>query len=249
MFKHVGRSLRLSCSQHHSTRRGRTVAKHERPTVPESLDHWLAEVFAGLSGFAGFLKRLDVTERLEGLGIRLEPIAGESPWQIGKHSKHIHTLKENMNLLRMELRGQISPEELVGLSISAKNNPHNVRGFSPNQWAFGQGHSRVASFLQQSEHLPSSSARDNQTFEEALQNETKAQRLFLEIDSRKRVQRALRAQSRPIRDFECGELVYYYRNGRKEGSRYGDIGMGRLGCCVRRKRGPWGARRQDRWCG
>ena len=52
----------------------------------------------------GFLKRLDVITWLEGLGIKLEPIAGESPWQIGKHSKHIQTLKENMTCFAWKFR-------------------------------------------------------------------------------------------------------------------------------------------------
>ena len=170
---------------------------------------------------AGFLKRLDVIEWLEGLGVKLEPVAGESPWQIGKHSKHIQTLKDSMNLLCMEMQNQLASDELLSLSVSAKNNLHNIRGFSPNQWALGQSHSRVTSLLQQSGHLPNTSAREDVSFEEALQNECKAQRMFLEADSRRRIQRALRAQGRPIRDFECGELVYYFRRGRKEGSRYG----------------------------
>ena len=169
----------------------------------------------------GFLKRLDVVEWLEGLGIRLEPVAGESPWQVGKHSRHIQTLKESMNLMCMEYQNQISVEELVGLSVSAKNNMHNVRGYSPNQWALGQNHQRISSFLSQEGHLPTGSAREDRTFEEILEKETAARKYFLEIDARRRVQRALRVRSRPLQEYKGGELVYYYRRGRKEGSRYG----------------------------
>ena len=44
--------------------------------------------------------------------------AGESLWQIGKHSKHIQILKEFMNLLRMELQNKSTP----GLVMHAKKN-------------------------------------------------------------------------------------------------------------------------------
>ena len=169
----------------------------------------------------GFLKRLDVVEWLEALSIRLEPVAGESPWQVGKHSKHIQTLKESMNLLAMEFQNSLHHDELLGLSVSAKNNMHNVRGYSPNQWAFGQNSHRISSFLSSEEHTPTESAREYETFEEALKRETAARKYFLEIDARRRVQRALRAQGRPLREFGTGTLVYYYRRGRKEGSRYG----------------------------
>ena len=201
----------------------------------------------------GFLKRLDVVEWLEGIGVKLEPVAGESPWQIGKHSEHIQTLKENMNLLCMELQNKLKPEELLGLSVQAKNSMHNVRGFSPHQWAFGQGHSRVSSFLQQSGHLPNSSAREDATFEESLQNELKAQKLFLEIDARRRVQRALRARCRRLREFRCGDLVCYYRRGRKEGSRYGGHWYGPARVLCQEKTGGDGGvvkgMRRGRLCG
>ena len=84
-----------------------------------------------------------------------------------------------------------------------------------------QGHSRGASFLEQCDHAPNGSAREYPTFEETLQADLKARKLFLEIDARRRVQKALRAQSRPLREFRLGDLVYYYHRARKEGSRYG----------------------------
>ena len=169
----------------------------------------------------GFLKRLDVIEWLEGLGIQLEPVAGESPWQIGKHSRHLQTVKENLCLLCTELHNSVPCRELLSLVMSAKNCMHNIRGYSPNQWAFGQEHTRVSSFLQTGQHLPGHSARADESFEESLQRQMQARKMFLEVDARRRIQRALRAGSRPLKEFQMGELVYYYRRGRKQGSRYG----------------------------
>ena len=44
----------------------------------------------------GFFPRFEI-ERVSGeVGMKLEPIAGESAWQMGKHSRHLQTLKEQM---------------------------------------------------------------------------------------------------------------------------------------------------------
>ena len=54
-----------------------------------------------------------------------------------------------------------------------------------------------------------------------MQAEYKAGKLFLQVDAQKRISKALHAKSRPLREFCMGELVYYFRKGPKEGSRYG----------------------------
>ena len=169
----------------------------------------------------GFMKSLEVVAWLETFGMKLEPIAGESAWQDGKHSRHLQVLKENMNLLSMELGPEYSAQELLSLAISAKNNMHNIRGYSPNQWAFGQNHNRISSFLQQYQNLTLQGSRDIPTFEEQVQLEEKAQRLFLQVDSKRRISRAMHAKMRPLKEFMTGDLVYYFRKGIKEGSRYG----------------------------
>ena len=169
----------------------------------------------------GFMRSLEVVSWLETFGMKLEPIAGESAWQDGKHSRHLQVLKENMNRLSMELGPEYRAEELLALAISAKNNMHNIRGYSPNQWAFGQNHNRISSFLQQYQNLSLQGSRDIPTFEEQVQLEEKAQRLFLQVDSRRRISRAMHAKMRPLKEFVVGDLVYYFRKGVKEGSRYG----------------------------
>ena len=55
-----------------------------------------------------------------------------------------------------------------------------------------------------------------------MQAEYKARKLFLQVDAQKKISKALHAKSRPLREFHMGELVYYFRKGPKEGSRYGD---------------------------
>ena len=163
----------------------------------------------------GCFRNWDVAEFLERLGIALEPIAGEAAWQLGKHSKHLATLKSMMNTLSLDFGDEVPPDHILTLALQAKNEMHAVRGYSPCQWAFGQNHKRVSSFLQQYEHLPTSSAREvDEDFETSLQREIHAKKVFLEHDSRRRIARAMRAQSRTLHEFQTGDLVFYYRKGR-----------------------------------
>lgn len=169
----------------------------------------------------GCLRNMQVKDFLELFGMKLELISGEAPRQMGKHSRHLQTLKETMSLLAMELGTQMEPHQILSLALSSKNSLHNVRGYSPHQWAFGREHSRMASFLQSHDILPLQSSRAQPDFEEALQAETKARKVFLEADSKRRLARALRYRCRPLQEFQIGQLVYYFRKGRKAGSRYG----------------------------
>ena len=56
--------------------------------------------------------------------------------------------------------------------------------------------------------------------------EAQAQRLFLQIDARRQISRALHAKCRAVREFVTGELVYYFRKGPRQGSRYGGFWHG-----------------------
>ena len=151
---------------------------------------------------------------LEGQAIRVNVTAGEAAWQVGKHSRHLEVLKENMSLLSLELGEHVKATELLSLSLAAKNEMHNVRGYSPNQWCFGQSKDRVQSYLQYGHHLPTQSMRETETFEESVQRAEKAQRTFLQADSRRRIHRAAKGKARRQQEFQEGQLVYYYRKGR-----------------------------------
>ena len=158
---------------------------------------------------------------IEAQAIRVSVIAGEAAWQVGKHSRHLEVLKENMSLLSSELGQGVKAEELLSLSLAAKNEMHSIQGYSPNQWCFGQDKSRVQSFLQNGNHLPTASFRNNsETFEEGLHRATKARQTFLHADSKRRVLRAARGRARKTETFQPGQLVYFYRKGRNNTSRH-----------------------------
>ena len=147
-------------------------------------------------------------------GIQPQVIAGEAPWQNGKHSRHLETLKENLILLALERPPETPAAELLALSLGAKNEMHQIRGYSPNQWAFGQAKGRTESVLQQGENHVLQSRRDSEVFEEQLQVVLQARQTFLKADARRRLARAALARSRKVTNFETGNLVYYWRRGR-----------------------------------
>lgn len=147
------------------------------------------------------MRGIDLVSWLESAGIKMEPISGESAWQMGKHSRHLQILKENANLLAYEFGPTTDAPELLNLAVMAKNEVRNVRGYTPNQWQFGANHGRISSILRFDGHLPWDSQREDIDFETNMKKEAAARKLFIEADSQRRLQRALRAQRRRLREY------------------------------------------------
>ena len=161
---------------------------------------WLGKGFpkpvtARYDGDGCFTSRAFV-DYLESLMIKPEPIAGESAWQYGKHSRHIHTLKENMTSLAIQLKGEADVKELLARSVAAKNELHNIRGYSPNQWSFGRGGTQLGQYLRYENPVHDSARDEDQQFEQDLQRTALAKEVFIKNDARKRISRALNARSR-----------------------------------------------------
>ena len=170
------------------------------------------------SDVEGCFKKWSVIEWLEEQLIQVSPIAGEAPWQVGKHSRHLHTLKMQMIKLGQELGSEVGAKELCALSVSAKNEVHSIKGYSPNQWAFGQNSDRVFSTLKCYEHLPNMSS-ENPSFHENIKRMARAREVFIQCDSERKIQRAVHLKSRRQQEFTIGMLVYYYRKGRSFGAK------------------------------
>ena len=110
--------------------------------------------------------------------------------------------------------------KLCSLSLGAKNRLHQIKGFSPNQWAFGVERSSIESWLEKGDHLPTQSRRNHEiTFEQNLQRIQSAKEAFLRADSRRRILRAEKGKARRVELFEVGQLVYFYRKGKSAASR------------------------------
>ena len=110
--------------------------------------------------------------------------------------------------------------ELFDLHTSAKNELQICKGYSPNQWAFGQAKDPIESFLQHGDHLAVQSGRGEPTFEETLQRRNEARVVFLRNDAKLRMQKALNARARKPKTFNTGDLVYFFRRGRGHGNRH-----------------------------
>ena len=176
-----------------------------------------------------------LVEWLESKGIQPQVIAGEGPWQNGKHSRHLEVLKENMSLLATELNPQTSCHELLALALGAMNELHQVRGYTPNQWAFGQAKGRLESILQSGDNLAVQSSQPTGRFQDQLEVVVRARKTFIQADAKRRVARAARSRARRTETFECGELVYFWRKGRNhalEGVWHGPEASGTQGSIV-----------------
>ena len=184
----------------------------------------------------GCFRDHSLIEWLESKGIQPQVIAGESPWQNGKHSRHLETLKENMSLLALEVPVETPGREILALAVGAKNELHQVRGYTPNQWAFGQAKGRLESYLQNGDNLAVQSSQASGNFEEQLHVVLKARETFLKADAKRRVARAGLFRARRTETFECGNLVYFWRHCRSKGR--GNLdgmwhGPGRVVCVER----------------
>ena len=65
------------------------------------------------------------------------------------------------------------------------------------------------SFRVQGNHLPTDSIREDETFEENVQVQVDARISFLQANAKRRLERAFRAQSRPLQEFQIGGPVYH----------------------------------------
>ena len=72
--------------------------------------------------------------------------------------------------------------------------------------AFGAQHGRLHSFLQQFDNLPLQAARQEDSFEEDISRQKRAQQTFLEVDARRRFARALQSRCRPLKEFLTGHV-------------------------------------------
>ena len=77
------------------------------------------------------------------------------------------------------------------------------------QWFHGRSHP-----LMDGEEIPQSLAEGTE-FEQHLHRKTTAATAFIKAEARTMLRLALAARSRRIRDPEAGQIVYYYRRGKK----------------------------------
>ena len=148
---------------------------------------------------------------LAGIGLAVTP--GEAHWLHGHLEAMVGVIKRTMKRIRNEHPKM--PPKLVGLlAVSCENELDKVKGFSPNQWAYGQdpegfkididptGYNAEAD--RDSRLMPSD-------FWSTIRHRVNAQKIYLEEKAKINITRLVNASSRPNHHYQVGDWVCVWR--------------------------------------
>ena len=85
----------------------------------------------------GILTGGDFAEMCDRFDIKIDPIAGEAPRQMGRHSKQLKIVKE-MALDLFKEDDELEMEEAAGLLETVKNERHLECGCASPSWFVGE---------------------------------------------------------------------------------------------------------------
>ena len=137
---------------------------------------------------------------------------GEAHWQNGIVERHIGTFREMLNKLMLEdVFEGADNQTFVDNVCEAKNRNGSYNGTSPSQWLLGRSRHPLIDTTEASPMITSGSA-----FEEHLARKTVAAQQFHAADAKHILHMAARARSRVISEVQAGQLVYYFRRGKKK---------------------------------
>ena len=100
---------------------------------------------------------------------------------------------------------------IVDSVCEAKNRNGTYNGTSPSQWLLGKSRHPLIDTSEASPMLTTGSA-----FEEHLARKTIAAQQSHAADAKNTLHRAAGARSRVISEVQAGQLVYYFRRGKKK---------------------------------
>ena len=141
--------------------------------------------------------------------------AGEARWQSGIVERHIGTFRALFNkLLEEDAFAGASNQSVVDAVCEAKNQHGSYNGTSPSQWFIGRARHPLLGAADASPALASGSE-----FEQHLARKTKAAQEFHAADAKHILRMAARARTRALSEVHAGQLVYYFRRGKKKEDR------------------------------
>ena len=143
-------------------------------------------------------------------GIRVITTAGEAHWQLGTVERHIATLTDTAQKLSLDRPIDTPIQDIIDDACEATNSVGKYAGYSPAQWHIGRNHP-----LTQSQSVPPAYKEDE--FLQHVHRRTTAQQHCIEAEARTIVRFASLARARTVFDVQPGDIVYYYRRGRKAG--------------------------------
>ena len=144
--------------------------------------------------------------------IDLVAVPAEAHHQIGIVEGAIKNLKGMLDTLTASFPSA-EVEELVARSVWVCNNMETERGFSPFQRMLGKAPDDAGRFFKDETQVPLSPALlSDGGFEEDEKMRTEAEKAFLDEQSKRRLDRALRMGRRGAEVYLPGDLVFYWRN-------------------------------------
>ncbi|CAE7028497.1 RE1 [Symbiodinium sp. CCMP2592] len=144
---------------------------------------------------AGSFRSAAVESFCDRSDIYLDVIPGEAHWQIGIAEQAIQGVKQLMNKLH-EHDPELTPEQLLSLSVATFNQREMVRGFSPVQHVLGQSPDAT------DRHVPTVRPQDvepilNDTvaeFQKEAERRAVAERALVDWQAQQRVNRAMNSR-------------------------------------------------------
>ena len=232
----------------------------QQPNAATCLDY-LREGWVQIFGWPGAL-RLDpsgafrsqqVQEFCDRHSIHLDLIPADAHWQIGVCEQAVQGTKQVMDKICQD-HPDSSAEEALATAIHTFNSREQIRGFSPIQHAFGRNPDTTGRLFNREGQLSEAVLVESadHDFERTVRARASAEKALCLCDwvAQQRITRALNSRSRPVYDYQPGELVYFWRSQesgkgrRKPGGKHGRfLGPARI-LAVETRKDPEGNLRQ-----
>ena len=156
----------------------------------------------------------DFQQYLAHYNIQLLHAAAESHWQLGRVEISNRVLRNMAQRVWRTTHGR-SPEEVIEMCGSVRNDYLRKCGFSPSQWFLGRDPRHAASLAdidEQSNPVTQSQVLADPKFAARVMLREQARQAFLEEHAKEAWRRAIAGRNRPMRGpYVPGQLVYMFR--------------------------------------
>ena len=161
---------------------------------------------------AGNFRSQAIQDYCDKYGVFLDMVPGEAHWKIGVCEQAVQGLKTVMDKL-YSAEETISAEEALATAVRVFNQRDLVRGFAPAEHVLGQTPDETGRIDVMSPAVPPELLCENPNteFEQAVRRRAQAEAAHAEWNAQQRLKRAANSRTRPVFDYQPGELVFYWR--------------------------------------
>ena len=161
---------------------------------------------------AGNFRSVAISDYCHRHEIYLDLVPGEAHWKIGACEQAVHGLKTVMSKICAS-EETISAEEALATAVRTFNQRDLIRGFSPVQHVLGQVPDETGRIHVATPAIPPELLIENPNaeFQRAVQRRVEAEKAHADWNAQQRLKRAANSRSRPVMDYQPGELVFYWR--------------------------------------